>query len=176
VVRRCGGSGDEGIDLVIETRGASDVVQCKRWKADVGAAVVREFYGSLMHAGARHGFIITTAKFTEAARQFARGKPITLIDGHRLLQWLGGHYTAETASETQKPAGESVDPYEVLGVPRNATRDQIRTSYKRMMAMYHPDKVSHLGPELQEVAQVKARELNRAYELLMNHVSGDRAG
>jgi preprotein translocase subunit Sec63 len=116
------------------------------------------------------------ANFTEAARQFARGKPITLIDGHRLLQWLGGSYTAETTAEKQKPAGEAVDPYEILGVPRNATEDQIRTSYKRMMAMYHPDKVAHLGPELQEVAQLKARELNRAYELLMNQVSENRAG
>jgi curved DNA-binding protein CbpA len=97
------------------------------------------------------------------------------MNGHRLLQWLGGD-TAETAAKAQKPAGEAVDPYEVLGVPRNATRDQIRTSYKRMMALYHPDKVSHLGPELQEVAQLKARELNRAYELLMNGVSADRAG
>ncbi len=35
-VRQCGGSGDEGIDLVLEIAAEKDVVQCKRWKSDIG--------------------------------------------------------------------------------------------------------------------------------------------
>jgi preprotein translocase subunit Sec63 len=34
------------------------------------------------------------------------------------------------------------------------------------MTKYHPDKVAHLGSEIQDVAKKKALELNRAYEML----------
>jgi DnaJ-domain-containing protein 1 len=36
------------------------------------------------------------------------------------------------------------------------------------MANYHPDKVAHLGVELQELAQRQTQAINRAYEELMN--------
>jgi DnaJ-domain-containing protein 1 len=34
------------------------------------------------------------------------------------------------------------------------------------MSLYHPDKVAHLGIELQVVAKKKAQELNRAHDML----------
>ena len=51
VVSARGGSGDEGIDLILQIGTSRDVVQCKRWKSDIGSPVIREFYGSMMHAG-----------------------------------------------------------------------------------------------------------------------------
>jgi restriction endonuclease Mrr len=92
VIRR-GRSGDEGIDLVIVAGTDRDVVQCKRWKSVVGPAVVREFYGALHHEHARHGYIVTTARFSDAARRWISTKPITLIDGYRLIQWLEGRFS-----------------------------------------------------------------------------------
>jgi len=32
------------------------------------------------------------------------------------------------------------------------------------MAQYHPDKVAHLGPELQVLAEQMAKRINRAYD------------
>jgi hypothetical protein len=58
------------------------------------------------------------------------------------------------------------DPYAVLGVARTASKEEIRTAYKDAMTKYHPDKVAHLGEELQDVAREKAQALNRAYRLL----------
>jgi DnaJ-domain-containing protein 1 len=168
-VRHCGGSGDEGIDLVLVMGQVKDVVQCKRWKSGIGSPVVREFYGALMHAVARHGFIITTASFSESARDFARGKPISLISGAEILGWINGTYSSRD-QETTRPYTNSdsktFDPYAVLGINRNATQEEIRAAYRREMVNYHPDKVAHLGKELRDLAKTKAQEINRAYQEL----------
>ncbi len=172
-VRRCGGSGDEGVDLILEIGESRDVVQCKRWKADVGSPVVRDFYGALMHANARHGFIITSASFSPSARSFALRKPITLISGNDLIAWIGGTYTTRSgdgrrARAQENARSETQDPYFVLGISHTAGREEIRAAYRREMAKYHPDKVSHLGRELQELANQKAQDINNAYEQLMH--------
>ncbi|MEW6272840.1 MAG: J domain-containing protein [Thermodesulfobacteriota bacterium] len=55
------------------------------------------------------------------------------------------------------------DPWEVLGVPRGATRDEVARAYRDQMKLYHPDRVAGLGAELQELAHRKAVEIQRAY-------------
>ena len=61
-------------------------------------------------------------------------------------------------------AAASFDPFEVLGLERGATKDQIRTAYRELVARYHPDK--HRGNPLEELAAAKLIEINRAYALL----------
>ena len=58
------------------------------------------------------------------------------------------------------------DPYAVLGVARGASRDQIRDAYREQLKLYHPDRVSGLGEELQALAHDKVIEIQRAYEEL----------
>ena len=54
------------------------------------------------------------------------------------------------------------DYYEVLGVPRNATGDDIRRAYRRLARQYHPDVSS--DPD----AESRFKEVNEAYEVLSN--------
>lgn len=54
--------------------------------------------------------------------------------------------------------------YQVLEVSSVATIDEIRQAYKRKIRLYHPDKVSGLGPEFTAIAEAKAKEINQAYE------------
>jgi len=87
-----GGGGDHGIDVVVETQGGQRaIVQCKRWSGKwVDESVVRDLYGAMMHESPdTRGFLVTTSTFSEAARDWAEGKPITLIDGERLAQAIG---------------------------------------------------------------------------------------
>ena len=80
-----GGPGDNGVDLVMRHHDARVIAQCKRYQGNVGAAAVREFYGSLIHAAAQHGYLLTTGGFTAAAQEWTRGKPIDLVDGPQLV-------------------------------------------------------------------------------------------
>ena len=57
-----------------------------------------------------------------------------------------------------------MDPYEVLGVPRSASDEEIRTAYRELVKKYHPDK--YVDNPLADLAQEKMAEINEAYELL----------
>jgi len=63
------------------------------------------------------------------------------------------------------PHGPS-DPYRVLGIPASASADAIRAAYRARMSEYHPDKVAHLGEDLQKLAHRKAQEIEEAYRQL----------
>jgi hypothetical protein len=53
-----------------------------------------------------------------------------------------------------------------LGLMGKVTKEQIRSKYIGMISLYHPDRVQHLGPELKELAEVKSKEINAAYDWL----------
>ena len=58
------------------------------------------------------------------------------------------------------------DPYEVLGVPRDASKDAIQSAYLEAKAKYDVDQVSHLGMDLQDHFRLKAQAVERAYQML----------
>ena len=55
------------------------------------------------------------------------------------------------------------DYYEVLGVDRSASDEQIKKAYRKLAKQYHPD----LNPGNKE-AEAKFKEVNEAYEVLSN--------
>ncbi|WP_420642554.1 restriction endonuclease [Candidatus Leptofilum sp.] len=82
-----GRSGDLGVDLMLtRTGGKRAIVQCKRYRSTIGPDIVRELYGTLIHEGVAHAFLVTTAGISDSARSWAQGKPMTLIDGPTLVE------------------------------------------------------------------------------------------
>jgi len=59
-----------------------------------------------------------------------------------------------------------MDPYALLEVSPNASTEEIKAAYRRAVSRYHPDKVTHLGPEFQELAHKKLLAIQNAYETL----------
>lgn len=62
------------------------------------------------------------------------------------------------------------DPYEVLGLDRRATEEEIKAAYHALVKKYHPDK--YQDNPLADLAEEKLREVNEAYEYLMKTSSG----
>ena len=74
---------------------------------------------------------------------------------------------ARRESAAAGPAGANAfDPHAVLGVPASASSESIHSAYRARMQEYHPDKVAHLGEELQKLAHEKSQQIQRAYQQL----------
>ncbi len=57
--------------------------------------------------------------------------------------------------------GNKRDYYEVLGIERNASEEEIKKAYRKLAKKYHPD----INPDNKE-SEVKFKEVNEAYEVL----------
>ncbi len=91
-----GQSGDEGIDGIInEDRLGLDVIyiQAKRWTNAVGRPEIQKFAGALLGKQANKGVCITTADFTNGARDYAKtiNSNVVLIDGDLLAGLMIEH-------------------------------------------------------------------------------------
>ena len=88
-------SRDGGVDAVAfdpdPIRGGKIVIQAKRYTNVVGVSAVRDLYGTTMNEGATKGILVTTANYGPDAYEFAKGKPLTLLNGSNLLHLLEKH-------------------------------------------------------------------------------------
>ncbi len=56
------------------------------------------------------------------------------------------------------------DPYEVLGVAKDASPEEIKKAYRELAKKYHPD--NYVNNPLSDLAAEKFKEINEAYETL----------
>ena len=56
------------------------------------------------------------------------------------------------------------DPYAVLGLSEEASDGEVDRAYRRLIAQYHPDRLTGAADELRLQAEDKARSINGAYE------------
>ncbi|MBF0116736.1 MAG: DnaJ domain-containing protein, partial [Magnetococcales bacterium] len=61
------------------------------------------------------------------------------------------------------PEHRSAPWYVILQLTPDATPDEIKRAYRRLMNQYHPDRVVGLGEDLVALAEHKAKQLNSAY-------------
>ena len=57
--------------------------------------------------------------------------------------------------------------YKILEVAADASQDQIKNAYRKMVKKYHPDKLRGQDPAMIKGAEEKFREVQKAYETLM---------
>lgn len=106
-------SKDGGVDVVAfdpdPIRGGKIVIQAKRYTNTVSVSAVRDLYGTVLNEGATKGILVSTADYGPDAYEFAKGKPITLLNGSNLLHLLSkhGHHAKIDIREAKKILAEN---------------------------------------------------------------------
>lgn len=107
-------------------------------------------------------FYLRNGKLPDFLTRMMRGRMNTGTSSSRGRESSGYRPSDADAGRTSS----QFDPYAVLGVKPGASKDEIHAAYRRLVHQYHPDKVSHLGKEFQEMAGKKFVEIQDAYEAL----------
>ena len=97
-------------------------------------------------------------KYFQQHRQFTN-------DG-RGSEYSRGRQTGQDDQfESDSAAG---DPYQILGIERSATPEDVKQAYRQLANKYHPDKVAHLGDEFKRLAERRFKDIQRAYQELIS--------
>lgn len=71
-----------------------------------------------------------------------------------------------------------IDPYQVLGVSRDAADEEIKKAYRKLSRQYHPD--ANINNPNKDMAEEKFKEIQQAYKNIMdsrnNHAQGGYGG
>ncbi|MEU1439217.1 restriction endonuclease [Streptomyces sp. NPDC005786] len=124
-------SNDGGVDVdaldPTPIRGGKIVVQVKRYRNTVPPTAVRDLYGTVQHAGANKGVLVTTSGFGPGSRDFADGKPLELLAGAELVDLLHRHGLRGRLGTGERP-----------GVPsqRTAPDSEAQTDEHNVLGMY----------------------------------------
>jgi|APLak6261699311_1056244.scaffolds.fasta_scaffold00073_69 restriction system protein len=104
-----GGGADGGIDLILTKNSQTYLVQCKHWKTtSINVSLVRELYGIMAAEYASACIFVTSGDYTADARRFAKGRPVTLVNGEELLKLVDevqnrATYAAAKVTQQYKP-------------------------------------------------------------------------
>lgn len=90
-------------------------------------------------------------------------------DESALIEQISIHMSISTGDFTSIKAmfiKDNFNNYKILEVTPDANDEEVKKAYRQMALKYHPDRVSHLGPEVQQSAKEKFQELNAAYNAI----------
>jgi DnaJ-domain-containing protein 1 len=95
----------------------------------------------------------------EPRSQFAKE-----FSSESLFDWADG---ADTFAEGEaQPLSGPDDPYVILGVPSNATLDEVVAAHRQLAKQHHPDRLQDAGPEQRAESEHTMRLVNAAYREL----------
>lgn len=66
-----------------------------------------------------------------------------------------------------------MNPYKVLGVSENATDEEVRSAYLKLVKKYHPDK--YVNNPLADLATEKLKQINEAYDTITAQRAGKKS-
>jgi DnaJ like chaperone protein len=122
--------------------------------------VLEDLLGGLFHIALADGRLCSAedAYLREVARLFG-------IDGRTHARIRALHAGGSPDSDDDLDG----DPYEVLGVSRDASLDEIRAAYRRLMRAHHPDLLAARGvpPESVAIATARVARINAAHDRLL---------
>lgn len=111
-----GGSGDQGVDIIVQGTDGRIAVQCKNYKRAVGNKPVQEVYPGAKHHRCEQAWVVAPAGYTKGARELARSVGVRLFDADSIRQWIQQvddreherQRQAENKSRTEQPERKPV--------------------------------------------------------------------
>ncbi|MFA5995574.1 MAG: restriction endonuclease [Patescibacteria group bacterium] len=106
-------SRDAGVDAIAfdedPIRGGKYVIQAKRYNNIVPVSAVRDLFGTVHNEGAVKGILITTSYYGKDSLEFAKNKPLKLINGEELIYMFNKHgYQLKIELQKKQKAASSV--------------------------------------------------------------------
>lgn len=91
---------------------------------------------------------------------------VTEVEMQTIKRIAGYMYISQRDFESIKAMfyNEVNSAYIILEVDKNASNDEVKKSYRRLVKKHHPDKLRHLGEEHMKGAEEKFRQIQKAYE------------
>jgi hypothetical protein len=143
--RVLGGSGDQGVDLIVDYQGERVAVQCKNYAKPVGNKPVQEVFAGAQHHRCQQAWVVAPAGFTNGASELARSVGVQLFAAGSIRAWIGEvdkvaspHPRSESfpptypTSELRKQDSESyhalLDDYEMELTRLERVREELSTS------------------------------------------------
>ena len=126
--RVLGGSGDQGVDLIVDYFGERVAVQCKNYAKPVGNKPVQEVYTGAKHHGGQQAWVVAPAGFTNGAFELARSVGVKLFAAGAIRAWIG---EVDKVASPQ-PRSESFPPT----YPTSKLRRQDSESYPKLLDDY----------------------------------------
>jgi HJR/Mrr/RecB family endonuclease len=83
-----GGSGDQGVDLIVQHERQRVAVQCKNYKKRVGNKPVQEVYAGAKHHRCDLAWVVAPAGYTKGAFELARSVGVALYDANTIRTWI----------------------------------------------------------------------------------------
>lgn len=102
-VKRTGGQGDYGADLLLSSANRKVVVQAKRWQRNVGYEAIQQAYTSKDVYQCDEAWVITNSGFTEQAIDGARRLGVVLWNREKLIEEMANVNAAATLKEEPVP-------------------------------------------------------------------------
>jgi DnaJ-class molecular chaperone len=92
------------------------------------------------------------------------------LRGHMTSSFDGAYsHSADDGETDETGSPKPLDPWQVLHLEPGASSEVIDAAYKAQLLKYHPDRVSHLGDEFQQLAHRKTLAIRQAYTILKKH-------
>jgi HJR/Mrr/RecB family endonuclease len=103
----CGGAGDQGVDIIVYSRGERVAVQCKNYARPVGNRPVQEVYAGARHHRCVEAWVVAPAGYTSGARDLAKSTGVSLYDANTIHLWIKNVDRLEKQQDTRHPAPQT---------------------------------------------------------------------
>ena len=81
-------SNDYGVDMIANKGEERIAVQCKRSKNPIARKAISDAVAGMKYYKCTRAMVVTNSRFTDDAREFARGTECELVDRAVLEQWM----------------------------------------------------------------------------------------